>query len=270
VACFEGHERTAGTRGAPSWYPGISIGGGGAGASPVVAYTAFGDPVTWDEGAETWRVGWPVDLGTRYQYDGGWGYESGAWGPGPGGQGAVAGPLALWGENTTLPPVTLQHVGWRWYQPSIGRFVQRDRIGLEGGLNAYEYCDSNPTDASDPAGLLPRGALEMGAVWRGWYEGGKSVEEATNLTARWAIETGMIETLCVFVPGGSGRTFSGFTGHGLKRLIERGLTRSVIQNAIRHGTRTVQADGTIKYVYENVVVITNAAGQVVTCFKTGH
>lgn len=68
-----------------------------------VAYTAFGDPVAWDSQSESWRVGWPVDMGTRYQYDGGWGYESGAWGPGPGGQGAVGGPLALWDENTVLP-----------------------------------------------------------------------------------------------------------------------------------------------------------------------
>src|SRR5690606_3658428 len=67
-----------------------------------VAYTAFGDPVTSD-GQGGWRVGWPADMGTRYQYDGGWGYESGL--------------VALWGENPALPPVTLQHVGWRWYQP---------------------------------------------------------------------------------------------------------------------------------------------------------
>ena len=116
-----------------------------------VAYTAFGDPVMPD-GQGGWRVGWPVDLGTRYQYDGGWGYESGAWGPGPGGQGAVGGPLALWGENIALPPVTLQHVGWRCYQPSIGRFIQRDPIGLKGGLNVYTYVEALPTILVDPSG----------------------------------------------------------------------------------------------------------------------
>ena len=106
------------------------------------------------DGQGGWRVGWPADLGTRYQYDGGWGYESGAWGPGPGGQGAVGGPLALWGENTALPPVTLQHVGWRWYQPSIGRFVQRDPVGLAGGLNVYAYVRGNPLLRVDPRGLF--------------------------------------------------------------------------------------------------------------------
>jgi len=126
-----------------------------------VAYTAFGDPLTPD-GQGGRRVGFPPGLGgvgeplgTRYQYEGGWGYDSGAWGPGPGREGAVGGPLALWGENTTLPPVTLQHVGWRWYQPSIGRFVQRDPIGLRGGLNVYAYVENDPLVELDAEGLGP-------------------------------------------------------------------------------------------------------------------
>ncbi|UCE61840.1 MAG: hypothetical protein JSU63_08880, partial [Phycisphaerales bacterium] len=31
------------------------------------------------------------------------------------------------------------HVGARYYDPVIGRFLQRDPIGIEGGLNVYEY-----------------------------------------------------------------------------------------------------------------------------------
>jgi len=111
-----------------------------------VAYTAFGDPVTPD-GQGGWRVGFPPGsggvgepLGTRYQYDGGWGYESGL--------------ISLFGEDETLPPVTLQHVGWRWYQPSIGRFVQRDPVGLAGGLNVYAYVRGNPLLRVDPRGLF--------------------------------------------------------------------------------------------------------------------
>jgi len=132
-----------------------------------VAYTAFGDPVTPD-GQGGWRVGWPVDLGTRYQYDGGWGYESGGWGPGPGGQGAVGGPLALWGENPALPPVTLQHVGWRWYQPSIGRFVQRDRVGLAGGMNVYAYLRGSPLLRVDRDGLGGQADKVMSGILGGY------------------------------------------------------------------------------------------------------
>jgi len=60
----------------------------------------------------------------------------------------------LWrdGANPNLPPITLQHVGWRWYQPEIGRFVQRDPIGIAGGQNVYVYLQCRPTDAADPFG----------------------------------------------------------------------------------------------------------------------
>ncbi|MBU0637904.1 MAG: hypothetical protein KKB50_03495, partial [Planctomycetes bacterium] len=68
------------------------------------AYTAFGEPVAAD----------PADT-TRYGYAGSYGYESGL--------------LTLTCPDPTLPPITLQHVGHRWYEPAIGRFVQRDPIG---------------------------------------------------------------------------------------------------------------------------------------------
>jgi len=31
--------------------------------------------------------------------------------------------LGLAGVNSALPPIRLLHVGWRWYDPSLGRFV---------------------------------------------------------------------------------------------------------------------------------------------------
>ena len=211
----------------------------------------------------------PAGLGTRYQYAGGWGYESGPWGQDPN-DAASPGPLVLYGGNPDLPPILLLHVGERWYQPGIGRFVQRDPFGIDGGLNTYGYMDGEPLAGVDPSGLANWGTLEMGAVYRGWRGTGKSVDESVKWTERWSIETGLIETMCVCFAGGSGRSFSGFTRHGVKQLVARGLTKSVIENAIKHGVRTVQADGTIRYVYENVVVITNAAGQVITVWKTGH
>ena len=43
----------------------------------------------------------------------------------------------------------------RYYDPSIGRFTQRDPIGMNGGLNLYAYVANNPTNLTDPMGLLP-------------------------------------------------------------------------------------------------------------------
>jgi RHS repeat-associated protein len=118
---------------------------GGTGVSPVIGYTAFGDPVTPD-GQGGWRIGFPPELGTRYQYAGGWGYETG-------GFDGQSGILMLYGGNPDLPPITLQHVGWRWYQPSTGRFIQRDPIGVKGGLNVYAYVAGVPTVRADALGL---------------------------------------------------------------------------------------------------------------------
>lgn len=76
----------------------------------TLAYTAFGEP-----------IGDPNLLGTRYRYAGGWGYESGF--------------VTLVGVNPNLPPITLQHVGARWYQPDVARFAQRDPTGIQCDLN---------------------------------------------------------------------------------------------------------------------------------------
>ncbi len=41
----------------------------------------------------------------------------------------------------------------RWYDPSSGRWISKDPIGISGGLNLYEFCGSNPVNFIDPGGL---------------------------------------------------------------------------------------------------------------------
>ena len=97
-------------------------------------YTAFGEPIwPWPE------VGIQRTVSSgRYKYAGSYGYE---WGM-----------IHLWGANEDLPPILLLHVGERWYQPGVGRFIQRDPIGIDGGLNVYVYARNAPTIAVDPNG----------------------------------------------------------------------------------------------------------------------
>jgi RHS repeat-associated protein len=41
----------------------------------------------------------------------------------------------------------------RWYDPDSGRWLSKDLIGISGGLNQYEFCQSNPVNFVDPMGL---------------------------------------------------------------------------------------------------------------------
>ena len=79
-------------------------------------YTAFGERI--------------AGSANRYGYAGAWGYQT---------------------DDTGNFP--FQHVGARYYDPSIGRFLQRDPIGIIGGLNVYGYVTSNPVMSVDPTGL---------------------------------------------------------------------------------------------------------------------
>jgi len=46
------------------------------------------------------------------------------------------------------------HVGARCYDPSTGRFLQRDPIGIIAGKNVYAYVKNRPASSVDPSGLV--------------------------------------------------------------------------------------------------------------------
>lgn len=47
----------------------------------------------------------------------------------------------------------LYQMGYRWYNPSIGRWLSRDPIGLGGGANTHSAFNNEPSQASDTFGL---------------------------------------------------------------------------------------------------------------------
>ena len=56
-------------------------------------------------------------------------------------------------------PFTLN--GLRYYDPSVGRFLTRDPIGYEGGINLYTFCGNNPVNHIDPGGTEDDGGPEI-------------------------------------------------------------------------------------------------------------
>ena len=59
------------------------------------------------------------------------------------------------------PEADLYFFKARHYSPKLGRFLQPDPIGYEGGFNLYEYCGSDPVNFTDPFWLERRSQLRQ-------------------------------------------------------------------------------------------------------------
>ena len=171
------------------------------GASPT-EYTALGELLCGHgEDPEGCEPGWPGGSAPegfpRYEYAGLWGYESAGFGEDPFGLGTDRSLLALGGVNPRLAPIRLLHVGWRWYQPDIGRFIQRDPLGIAAGLNVYSYCHANPLVLVDADGevvwLIVAGIiLAAGGIVGSSIEGCSTMQQAGD-ASRLAVDEAMVD-----------------------------------------------------------------------------
>lgn len=66
--------------------------------------------------------------------------------PDPVGFGGQFGNYTDWDTGLVL-------MGHRYYDPGKARFLTRDPIGYNGGINVYAYCENNPIRWIDPSGL---------------------------------------------------------------------------------------------------------------------
>jgi len=62
-------------------------------------------------------------------------------------------PVGFPGQTRTL--ADLYYNRYRDYDPTTGRYIQADPIGLRGGGNPYLYANANPLRFTDPSGRNP-------------------------------------------------------------------------------------------------------------------
>ena len=56
--------------------------------------------------------------------------------------------------------IGLYDFGDRWYSITLRKWISRDPLGEDGGLNLYAFCDNDPVNKFDPNGCIP-----LDTVW---------------------------------------------------------------------------------------------------------
>ena len=84
-----------------------------------------------------------------------------------------------------LSELGLYHYKARLYSPMLGRFLQADPVGYEGGFNLYAYVADDPVNMSDPTGLACTGSNADNSGGEGICSGssGSSTASPTGNTA---------------------------------------------------------------------------------------
>ena len=147
---------------------------------------------------------------------------------------------------------------FRAYDSILGRWISEDPAGAIDTLNRYEYVSDEPLAGVDPLGLWgarlpvpPKGC--RGKCLDDWFK----LHPDSVVRAEMPLSPGSVTSL-----------LSGFTKHGIDRLIERGITPQQILDALKSARQGPFVDelgrAYYKYVGPTATVVTNVARKVIT------
>jgi RHS repeat-associated protein len=74
--------------------------------------------------------------------------------------------MRLPGQSVQAETGSLSQNRWRDYDPSLGRYVEADPLGIDAGQNVYAYVGGDPLNLIDPKGTNPVGAV-LGGIGGG-------------------------------------------------------------------------------------------------------
>ena len=96
----------------------------------------------------------------------------------------------------------LSYFGARYYDSNIGRWTQKDPLGMINGPNKYLYCNNNPIDFIDPWGLRKGGNRGGGGAGGGnGPGGGGGFHQNTTLTGASGVGGGYDEWMQILGAG---------------------------------------------------------------------
>jgi RHS repeat-associated protein len=97
----------------------------------------------------------------------------------------------FWGVQTDSNGLYFHRA--RYYHPTLRRWLNRDPIGLRGGLNLYGYVGNDPMDYIDPNGKGFAGAIIDGLIGAGSaYIGSRAQGASTKVALEQAVLGGLL------------------------------------------------------------------------------